>query len=136
MKKIGYSMELSNFDNVGYEQGVPYRKQYNNQTKQYERIPITESEILQSLNESAIIDQTTNYILKNLNPVTGLLEIETNNGTQELTIEDFLKKTTELSVDDIYPKGTYSKRDRDMQTVLFYSKLLRSLPKNYQQYLN
>ena len=131
MKKIGYGMTLSNNEKVGYENGVPYKEEYNKQTDTFERTYISESDILQSLNESATIDQSVNFIIKNFNQQTGKIEQENSSGeTDEYTLTEILKQIASNAVDEIYPKGTYSRKDRDMKEIMLYSIILKNLPNN------
>lgn len=131
MKKIGYGMTLSNNEKVGYENGVPYKEEYDKASDSFIRTPISESDILQSLNESATIDQSINYIIKNFNQQTGKIEQENSHGGyDEYTLTEILKQITANAVDEIYPQGEYSRRDRDMKEVLLYSTILQNLPNN------
>ena len=131
MKKIGYAMTLSNKEKVGYENGVPYKEQYNNITDSFERIPVSESDILQSLNESAIIDQTIDYVLKNYNKSTGKIEQEDEYGnTQNYSLQELLQQLAKNAVDENYPKGEYTKRERDLKEIQMYSNLINNLPKS------
>ena len=131
MKKIGYGMTLSNNEKVGYENGVPYKEQYDKESDSFIRTPISESDILQSLNESTTIDQSINYIIKNFNKQTGKIEQENSHGGyDEYTLTEILKQITANAVDEIYPQGEYSSRDRDIKEVLLYSTILQNLPNN------
>ena len=131
MKKIGYGMTLSNNEKVGYENGVPYKEEYNKQTDTFERTYISESDILQSLNESATIDQSIDFIIKNFNQQTGKIEQENSSGeTNEYTLTEILKQIASNAVDEIYPKGEYSRRDRDAKEIMLYSIILKNLPNN------
>lgn len=131
MKKIGYAMTLSNNEKVGYENGIPYKEQYNKDTDSFDRIPISESDILQSLNESAIIDQTIDYILKNYNKTTGKVEQEDEYGNpQDYSLQELLQQLAKNAVDENYPKGEYSRRERDLKEIQMYGNLLNNLPKS------
>lgn len=130
MKKIGYGMELSNGVTVGYQDGIPYMQQYNSSTKTMDKVPISEDDVLTNLNESAIIDQTTDLIIKHFNTTTKKIEQEGANGTNEYTLKDFLDAISTATVNELYPKGQYSKKERDIKSVLLYSSIMRNLPKN------
>lgn len=129
MKKLGYAMTLSNNRKIGYENGIPYEEVYNKNTKKFERTQISEEEALQSLNESAIIDRSIDYILQNYNSDTGNVEIEDTEGYKSYSLQEILNTVTENSLNELYPKGAYSKKERDMKKVLFYSALIQNLNK-------
>lgn len=127
MKKIGYGIRLPNGEKVGYTQGVPYREVYNQETSLMERQPISETEMLQSLNESAIINRGVNAILKNYNPNTKKIELEGDNGeVEQMEVDEMLNNITDSTIDEIYPKGVYTKQERDMKKVLLYTTLVNN----------
>lgn len=132
MKKLGYSMTLSNGETIGYKNGIPYKQVYNRTTSQLENVSISEAEALQALNESAIIDGSIDYINKHYNPDTNLIEKETNTETETISVKDFLKQVASDMVDEIYPKGQYSKRNRGIKEILLYNRLTENLPNNYK----
>ena len=127
MKKLGYRMELSNGETVGYNQGVPYKREYNAETDKYVYTPISEEQMLHSLNESNLIDAASDNIIKNYNSNTGKVEIEKDNSISELTLEDAIELSATNAINELYPTGSYSVRERTRQLVILSNNILNQI---------
>lgn len=127
MKKLGYRMELSNGETIGYNQGVPYKREYDADTDKYVYTPISEEQVLHSLNESNLIDAASDDIIKYYNSNTGKVEIEKDNSISELTLEDAIELSATNAINELYPKGSYSVRERTRQLVILSNNILNQI---------
>ncbi len=135
MRKYNYGLELSNGETVGYEDGIPYKQLYNRQTKQLERIHISEEEAISSLNESAVIDQTVDYITKNFNSTTGKVDTEGQyDEIQSYSIDELLRSLSKDTIDNLYPKGQYNNKERSIKKALIYQYFYKNLPDYIKSY--
>lgn len=131
MKRWNYEQKLSTGATVGYKNNVPYVK-VSDKNGNTIISPISESDMLQSLNEANILENSVLEVLANVDE-NGELPVQTINGKQvKPTVEEMLKTYSIEATNELYPKGSYSERQR----IQYQNDMYNAMLALYNKYLN
>lgn len=131
MKRWNYEQKLSTGATVGYKNNVPYVK-VSDKNGNTIISPISESDMLQSLNEANILENSVLEVLANVDE-NGELPVQTINGKQvKPTVEQMLKTYSIEATNELYPQGSYSERQR----IQYQNDMYNAMLALYNRYLN
>ena len=131
MKRWNYEQKLSTGATVGYKNNVPYVK-VSDKNGNTIISPISESDMLQSLNEANILENSVLEVLANVDE-NGELPVQTINGKQvKPTVEQMLKTYSIEATNELYPQGSYSERQR----IQYQNDMYNAMLALYNKYLN
>ena len=134
MKKWNYEQRLTSGVTVGYSEGQPYVKS-SNENGTATIMSISEEDMLKTLNENTILENSVLEVLSNLDE-NDELPYQTINGVrQRPTVEQMLKVYSVAATNEIYPKGSTSEKERALYQNSMYNKMIELYKKyyNYQR---
>lgn len=122
MKRFGYEQTLSSGLTVGYDaNNGSYIKQ--TQDGKTIKVPISQDEMLHTLNESAIIDQCVNSLLSNMDDNGNLIREDSKGNRSVLDLDTAILAYAQAGANELYPDGQYTAADRAEYQVWLYDSI-------------
>ena len=112
MKHWNYGKKLTNGEYVGYDKNLGSYKYVKDIDGNQVKYPITQEELLQNLDREAIINQSIDTILANLDNNGNPLNRVVNGVLQPYNIDESIKMLSAVGTNELYPKGMYSDGER------------------------
>lgn len=136
MKKYNYELKLANGNIVGYEEGIGSYAKIASKDGQIQTVPISEAEMLHSLNENAIIENSVSEVLANMNEKGELYPQSVNGQMITPSIEDMLQILATAGTNELYPKGSTTDISRAAYQNQLYMKMYQVLNMYLKNYKN
>lgn len=136
MKRFNYEQTLSNDVIVGYDKEHGSYIKIPDNRGGFIKNAIPESEILRTLNEAAIIDNSVNEILANMDKNGNLYPIRQNGQQVTLTVEQMLKTFAAAGTAEMFPEGSTTDVGKAYYENALYRKMLNIVNMYRKNYKN
>lgn len=123
MKRFQYEQKLMSGSTVGYGKGLgAYQKLTDAQGNTVE-VPISENDMLKILNENAIIENSVNTILGNMDNDGNLYPQTIKGVKKQFSIDEMLKTLAASGTNELVPKGSTTDVAREYYSNQLYLKM-------------
>lgn len=126
MQHWNYEKKLERGETIGHAAGIGhYVKTYDDRLKSFVKTPIGEDQVLQLLNENAIIENTLDELIANMTPDGKLMPRKNNKGEWfQPNLETVIENMAIAATNELHPKGTMNDIEREVYKTNLYQEML------------